>query len=80
MGTDLIFVIFLRCYESLISGCFDDGLTDLTGYVAEKWMLHDKRGKFPHKSIKDAEEFWARLQKFTKNKSLMGCSITGGTG
>jgi calpain, invertebrate len=28
------------CYEALVSGYIDDGLTDLTGFVAEKLILH----------------------------------------
>ena len=30
------------CYEALISGFIDDGLSELTGFVAEKVILHDK--------------------------------------
>lgn len=36
-------------YESLVSGFIDDGLSELTGFVAEKINLHDNRGIFPNK-------------------------------
>jgi hypothetical protein len=29
------------CYETLISGFIDDGLTDMTGLVAEKIQMHN---------------------------------------
>jgi Calpain family cysteine protease len=29
------------CYEALISGFIDDALSELTGFVAEKVILHD---------------------------------------
>lgn len=31
------------CYESLISGNVDDGLTDMTGLVSEKVSMHNKK-------------------------------------
>ncbi len=39
------------CYEALISGFIDDALSELTGFVAEKIILHDKSGTFPHKNL-----------------------------
>ena len=45
------------CYESLISGFVDDGLTDMTGLVAEKIKLHGANG-FPSREIKDADLFF----------------------
>lgn len=53
------------CYESLVSGFIDDGLTDLTGFVAEKINLHDKNGVFPNKKLGSDEEFW----KYLKDRS-----------
>lgn len=32
------------CYEALVSGFVDDGLTDMTGFVSEKLNLHDPTG------------------------------------
>jgi hypothetical protein len=67
------------CYQALISGFVDDGLSDLTGFVAEKLILHGKdTGAFPHESVKDADYLWSYLQDRKKEKSLMGCSRSGG--
>ena len=35
------------CYEALVSGFVDDGLTDMTGFVSEKLNLHNAKGEFP---------------------------------
>lgn len=51
------------CYESLVSGFIDDGLADLTGFVAEKINLHNKNGVFPSKKLGDEEIFWNYLRK-----------------
>lgn len=51
------------CYESLVSGFIDDGLADLTGFVAEKLNLHNKNGIFPSKKLGDEKEFWDYLMK-----------------
>jgi calpain, invertebrate len=63
------------CYESMISGFTDDGLTDLTGFVSEKVLLHNpKTETFPHPSLIDADSFWQYLLDRKNEKSLMGCS------
>ena len=62
------------CYQSLISGFIDDALTELTGLVAEKILLHDKAEIFPNKSIGDKDTFWEFLLSRVKEKCLMGCS------
>ena len=44
------------CYETLISGFLDDGLSDMTGHVSEKMQLWDpKTENFPHKSCGDKD-------------------------
>jgi adenine specific DNA methylase Mod len=49
-------------YEALVSGFIDDALTDLTGFVAENFNLHDKRGVFPNKKLGTKDEFWDYLK------------------
>jgi hypothetical protein len=51
------------CYESLVSGFIDDGLTDLTGFVAVKLNLHDKNGVFPNKKLGTEDQFWDYLKE-----------------
>ncbi|CDW83096.1 cysteine protease family c02 [Stylonychia lemnae] len=65
------------CYESLISGFIDDALNDMTGLVAEKIFLHNEQKIFPHKNIKDKDEFWKFLMRSAKQKCMMGCSVVG---
>lgn len=63
------------CYEALISGFIDDALSELTGFVAEKVILHDVRtATFPHKSLIDKDEFWKTLMQRNTDGCLMGCS------
>lgn len=62
------------CYQSLISGYIDDGLSDLTGFVAEKLILHDKNGVFPNKKIGTADEFWKYLKERRAELSMLGCA------
>ena len=62
------------CYESLVSGFIDDALTDLTGFVAEKINLHDKRGVFPNKKLGTKDEFWDYLTSRRKEQSMLGCA------
>jgi len=68
-----------NCYESLIAGYLDDGLTDMTGLVSHKYKLHGPKG-FPHPSIGSAEELWQKLMEFRKNNTMMGCSVQGEPG
>jgi hypothetical protein len=35
---------------------------------------------FPHPDLRSPEIFWGTLKGLVADKSLMGCSITGGTG
>jgi calpain len=56
----------------LNSGLIDDALVDMTGLVAEKMKVSDFTGE-------RRQELWNKLTMFRKNKSLMGCSIEGGT-
>ena len=62
------------CYEALVSGFVDDGLTDMTGFVSEKLNLHTPQGQFPGLQVKGSEEFWQYLMERKNEKSLMGCS------
>ena len=66
-------------YESLISGGSEDALTDMTGLAAERIKLRDRGGKFPSKEVESSEWLWDRLLREYKNKTMMGCSATGGT-
>jgi len=68
-----------NCYESLISGFIDDGLTDMTGLVSEKIKLTTKKGKFPARGIGTKDEIWSMLKKYAKQNTMMGCSRSGGT-
>jgi len=63
------------CYQTLISGFIDDGLSDLTAMVCEKKQLHNRQGEFTLAK----EEFWEYLQDMKRNGCLMGCSVSGGT-
>jgi calpain len=60
------------CYESLVSGFIDDGLTDLTGFVAEKINLHDNRGVFPNSKLNGEDKFWEYLESRRKEQSMLG--------
>lgn len=60
------------CYEALISGYIDDALSDLTGFVAEKLILHDKNGNFPNKKVGTKESLWQYLTDRINESSLMG--------
>lgn len=62
------------CYEALNSGLIDDALVDMTGLVAEKIKLKGVKGN--HDKLM---ELWTKLTNFRKHKTLMGCSIEGGT-
>jgi hypothetical protein len=60
------------CYESLVSGFIDDGLTDLTGFVAEKINLHDNQGVFPNSKLNGEDKFWEYLESRRKEQSMLG--------
>lgn len=62
------------CFESLVSGFIDDGLTDMTGFVAEKLNLHDKDGVFPNKKLGTEDSFWDYLKARREESSMLGCS------
>lgn len=62
------------CYEALNSGFIDDALSELTGFVAEKVLLHDRTGKFPNKGLGTPDQFWNFLKQRVQEKCLMGCS------
>jgi len=50
------------CYEALISGCIDDALSEMTGFVAEKLDLHDPKGNFPNRALGTKEQFWSYMK------------------
>ena len=68
------------CYESLNGGLIDDGLVDLTGFVAEKIKISG-RGSFlgedPNGNPDKGDELWTKISKFREEGTLMGCSIDG---
>lgn len=67
------------CYEALNGGLIDDGLTDLTGLVAEKCKITGKGGFLetnPNEPTR-SDELWQRLVRYREDKTLMGCSIEG---
>ena len=81
-----------QCYEALICGFIDDGLTDMTAYAQTK-LIFKKKGKsqikLPTNGTKrpkgwgqkdELEELWKIVRNANKNKSLMGCSAFGPTG
>ena len=68
------------CYETLISGFLDDGLTDLTGLVSTKMKLHDNNGNFPDKQLAkfgDKDGIWNFLKQRDLDGCMMGCSVVG---
>ena len=81
-----------NCYEALISGFIDDGLTDMTAFAQTK-IIFKKRGsktiKLYHNTsdkgkviLKDEdakEELWKLMKRANQNNSLMGCSALGST-
>jgi len=79
-----------QCYEALISGFIDDGLTDMTAYAQTKIIFRKKGSrkiKMPSNGQKgkrtqeqEKEELWKNIFTSNKNKSLMGCSALGPTG
>ena len=70
----LIYIYIYSCYEALVEGFIDDGLSDLSGLVSEKLRLHGRNGLFPSKAVKSTDMFWARLMKERRNETMMGCS------
>jgi calpain, invertebrate len=62
------------CYEALISGCIDDALAEMTGFVAEKLDLHDAAGRFPNKALGTKDQFWEYMKLRVQERCLMGCS------
>jgi hypothetical protein len=79
-----------QCYEALISGFIDDGLTDMTAYAQTK-IIFKKKGsnkiKMPTngqriKRTQEQEktELWKLLVEANRNRSLMGASAFGPTG
>lgn len=68
------------CYEALGGGLIDDGLVDLTGFVAEKIKINGKGGVLdgpPAEEAAKAEALWQKIVNFRKEGTLMGCSIDG---
>jgi calpain len=65
------------CYETLISGFIDDGLTDMTGFVAEKLNMHDKKGRFPNKMLPNKEDFFEYIFERDREGCMMGCAKKG---
>jgi Ca2+-binding EF-hand superfamily protein len=68
------------CYEALGGGLIDDGLVDMTGFVAEKVKVNGKGGFLdggPDDQVAKAEELWRKIFNFRKEGTLMGCSIDG---
>ena len=58
------------CYEALISGNSEDALTDFTSFPSERIKLSD---------VESDQWLWNKLLEEYKNKTMMGCSATGGT-
>jgi len=68
------------CYQSLISGFLDDGLSDMTGQVSEKLTIQNpKSNTFPSKEVGDKDTFWKFLLERKADGCMMGCSTSGGT-
>ena len=82
-----------NCYEALISGFIDDGLTDMTALAQTKIVFRKKNSRkvkirrMLPKDKKDKElykqnmidELWNTLKEARDNHSMMGCSAFGGT-
>ena len=76
-----------NCYEALISGYIDDGLTDMTA-LAQSKIIFKKRGSntvkmrdiHSGKIVKDKpakELLWKTVIEAIKSHSMMGCSAMG---
>jgi hypothetical protein len=68
------------CYEALGGGLIDDGLVDMTGFVAEKVKVNGKGGFLdgrPDDQVAKVEELWRKISNFRSEGTLMGCSIDG---
>ena len=72
-----------QCYEALISGFIDDGLTDMTAFAQTKIIFKKKGSNVVRynrqKNDKAKAELWKFMLQSNKNKSLMGCSALGTT-
>lgn len=64
-----------NCYQALVSGDIAQGLSDMTGMVAEKVKLEHE--KLKTQSQKD--QLWDRLLLAKENGTMMGCSAEGET-
>ena len=76
-------------YSALASGCIDDGLVDMTGLVSKKmikenlvgkseelWALLKERSKLKFEgTIKTQTGKIVTAKIYTRNKSMMGCSV-----
>ena len=76
-------------YTALVSGCIDDGLVDMTGLVSKKmvkenlvgkseqlWELLKERSKLKFEgTIKTQTGKIVTAKIYTRNKSMMGCSV-----
>ena len=84
-----------NCYEALIGGFIDDGLTDMTAYAQTKIIFRNtkKHGKesekikLPSLGLKlnrtqkeELDALWKLISDANRNKSLIGCSARGPTG
>lgn len=61
-------------------GLIDDGLVDMTGFVAEKVKVSGSQsflGNNPAVASPKAEELWDKISRWDKEGTLMGCSIEG---
>jgi len=71
-----------NCYESLISGFIDDGLTDMTA-LAQTKIIFKKKGSSKIKFAKKKNEealplLWKVIKKGREQHNMMGCSAFGG--
>ena len=79
-----------NCYEALISGFIDDGLTDMTAFAQTKIIFKKRgsktiklyhntsdKGKVLLKNEDAKEELWKLMKRANQNNSLMGCSALG---
>lgn len=63
-----------RCYQSLISGQIQEGISDMSGFISETMLIRNENG-FNTKEMKSPDELWKKIFTAYKNGSMMGCSI-----
>jgi hypothetical protein len=65
------------CYEALIGGQMEEGVVDMTGFVADKSILKTAKNAFNSAELKSLEFAWKKWDAQIMDGSLLGCSVAG---